>query len=132
MKVFLDTNVLVSALATRGLCADVLREVLTSHQLVVSAPLLTELKRVLYRKLKLPNELITEAIEILKQDAYFSSPTGIPDVPIRDKDDLRILSSALNGNAALFVTGDRELLELGGVERLEIVFPRMFWKRLKA
>lgn len=29
MKVFLDTNVLVSAIATRGLCADVLREVST-------------------------------------------------------------------------------------------------------
>ena len=37
MRVFLDTNVLVSAMATRGLCADVLREILTSHRLVVSA-----------------------------------------------------------------------------------------------
>ncbi len=40
MRVFLDTNVLVSAVATRGLCADVLREVLLSHQLLVSADLL--------------------------------------------------------------------------------------------
>ncbi len=44
MRVFLDTNVLVSAVATRGLCADVLRETLVSHQLVVSAPLIAELK----------------------------------------------------------------------------------------
>jgi len=39
VKVFLDTNILVSATATRGLCADVLREVLASHQLIVSDPL---------------------------------------------------------------------------------------------
>lgn len=31
MRVFLDTNVLVSALATRGLCADVLRIVVAGR-----------------------------------------------------------------------------------------------------
>ena len=46
MRVFLDTNVLASAAATRGLCADVLREVLTSHELLTSAQVLSELKRV--------------------------------------------------------------------------------------
>ena len=32
MRVFLDTNVQVSAFATRGLCADVLRLVLAEHE----------------------------------------------------------------------------------------------------
>ncbi|HZL91991.1 MAG TPA: hypothetical protein VFB99_00055 [Vicinamibacterales bacterium] len=36
MKVFLDTNVLVSAFAARGICEDVLRIVLAEHQLVVA------------------------------------------------------------------------------------------------
>jgi len=31
VRVCLDTNVLVAAFATRGLCADVLRAVLTEH-----------------------------------------------------------------------------------------------------
>jgi putative PIN family toxin of toxin-antitoxin system len=132
MKVFLDTNVLVSAMATRGLCADVLREVLTSHQLVVSAALFTELKRVLRQKLRIPAELINEAIEILQQDAYFSAASTFPDVEIRDKDDLMILSSALNGNADLLVTGDKELLDLGKVEAMEIVSPRGFWEKVQA
>jgi hypothetical protein len=34
VKVFLDTNVLVSAFAARGLCADLLRDVLARHDLV--------------------------------------------------------------------------------------------------
>jgi len=131
MKVFLDTNVLVSAMATRGLCADVLRETLTSHQLVVSAPLFNELRRVLRRKLQIPRELIDDAIEILQQDAHFATPSAVPDVKIRDKDDLRILSSALNGKADLLVTGDKELLNLGRIQDMEIVSPRGFWKKVQ-
>ena len=131
MKVFLDTNVLVSAMATRGLCADVLREILTSHQLVVSVPLFNELKLVLREKLRIPGKLIDDAIEILRQDAHFATPSTLSDVKIRDKDDLIILSSALNGNANLLVTGDKELLDLGKIEDMEIVSPRGFWERMR-
>jgi putative PIN family toxin of toxin-antitoxin system len=131
MKVFLDTNVLVSAMATRGLCADVLREILTSHQLVVSIPLFNELKRVLREKLQIPNKLIDEAIEIIQQDAHFAIPSTLSDVKIRDKDDLMILSSALNGNADLLVTGDKELLDLFKIGKMEIISPRGFWEKMR-
>lgn len=131
MKIFLDTNILISATATRGLCADVLREVLVSHQLVISEALLSELKRILREKLKVPHDLIAELIEILKQDSHFSTPSSLLDIEIQDKDDLVILSSALNGEADLFITGDRELLELRKVGKMEIVSPRMFWEKLK-
>ena len=131
MKVFLDTNVLVSATATRGLCADVLRAVLTSHQLVVSESLFIELERVLLKKFGVPGNLVAELLETLKQDALFSSPTSLPNIEIRDKDDVLILSCAVSAEADIFVTGDEELLKLGEVEKLEIISPRMFWERLK-
>jgi len=132
MKVFLDTNVLVSAVATRGLCADVMREVLVSHQLVVSAPLFSELENILQNKLGLPHELISEFIEILEQESHHSSPSDLWDVDIRDTNDLTILSSALNGEADIFVTGDKELLDLGLISDMEIISPKMFWEKLKA
>ena len=131
MKVFLDTNLLVSAMATRGLCADVLREILTSHQLIVSIPLFNELRRGLRQKLRIPDELIDDAIEMLQQDAHFATPSTLSDVKIRDKDDLMILSSALDGSADLLVTGDKELLNLGKIQGMEIVSPRGFWKRIR-
>jgi len=131
MKVFLDTNVLVSAMATRGLCADVLREILTSHQLVVSAALFNELRRVLRKKLQIPDELIDDAIEMLQQDAHFATPSTLSDAKIRDKDDLMILSSALDGSADLLVTGDKELLNLGKIQDMEIVSPRGFWTKIR-
>ena len=131
MKVFLDTNVLVSATATRGLCADVLREVLIHHRLVIAEPLLAELRNALWKKLGVPEDLISELIEILQKDALFSSSSTHRDIDIQDSADVIILSCALNGNADLFVTGDKELLDLAKIGNMEIVSPRVFWERLK-
>jgi putative PIN family toxin of toxin-antitoxin system len=130
MRLFLDTNVLVSAVATRGLCADVLREILVSHQLVVSAPLIAELKNILHTKIGIPQEIISDFVEVLTQDSILSENTKLTNIDINDKDDILILSTALNGNAELFVTGDKGLLELGKIQSMRIVTPRKFWETL--
>ena len=132
MRIFLDTNVLASAVATRGLCADVLREVFSNHELIISDSLLKELRRVLKQKFRVSSFLISEFINLLQQDTVLIKPVALPAVNIKDKDDLIILASALSGNADLLVTGDKELLELAKVENLEIVSPRAFWEKLKA
>lgn len=131
MRVFLDTNVLVSAVATRGLCADVLMEILLSHQLVLSTPLLAELQNTLYTKIGIPQEIISNFRDLLTQDSALSDNAELIDVDINDKDDILILSTAINGNAELFVTGDKELLDLGKIQTMRIVSPRQFWKMLK-
>jgi len=131
MRVFLDTKVLVSAVATRGLCADVLREVLVSHQLVISVPLIAELKNVLHTKIRILQEIVSDFVELLSQDYILSENTKLANVDIKDKDDILILSTALNGNAELFVTGDKEVLELGKIQAMRIVSPREFWETLK-
>jgi len=132
MRVFLDTNVLVSAVATRGLCADVLREILVSHQPVVSAPLIAELKNILHTKIGIPQEIISDFVEVLTQDSILSENTKLINIDINDKDDILILSTALHGNAELFVTGDKELLELEKIQSMRIVSPRKFWETLKS
>ena len=47
MKVFLDANVLVSGIATCGLCVDVIRLVLAEHELIIGEVVLKEAERVL-------------------------------------------------------------------------------------
>lgn len=131
MRVFLDTNVLVSAVATRGLCADVLREILVSHQLVVSAPLIAELKNVLHSKIGISQEIISDFVEVLIQDSILSKKTKLTNIDINDKDDIIILSTALNGKAELFVTGDKELLELEKIQSMRVISPRKFWETLR-
>ena len=132
MKVFLDTNVLVSATATRGLSADVLREALIHHQLVIAEPLLVELRNALCKKLGVPEDFVCELIEVLQRDSLFSSSSSHLDVNIQDRNDVIILSCALNGEADLFITGDEELLDLGKIGNMEIVSLRVFWEKLKA
>ena len=127
MRVFLDTNVVVSAVATRGLCADVFREVLVRHQLVISEMLVDEIKAVLRAKLGVPEKIVSDVIGRLREGSILSKPSQSADLPIRDPVDKALVSSALNGKADLFVTGDRELVDLGGVGHLDIVSPRMFW-----
>lgn len=132
MRVFLDTNVLASAAATRGLCADVLREVIASHELVVSPALLKELRRVLKEKFRAPRDAIADVVSFLQRDTIAARPSALRGVKLKDKDDLPLLSAAMNGQAQVFVTGDRELLVLGRIGDLEIVSPRQFWERLRA
>ncbi|MCH8073972.1 MAG: hypothetical protein IIA09_18730 [Proteobacteria bacterium] len=47
MKVFLGTNILAGALATRGLCAELFEVFLQSHEWLISETVLRELERVL-------------------------------------------------------------------------------------
>lgn len=132
MRVFLDTNVLVSAAATRGLCTDVLREVLASHELLISAQVLSELRRVLRTKLGLAQDLIDDFLSLMRQDIVLAQPGPPPAVEISDLDDVRVLSAAIAAKAEVFVTGDKELLNLRRVEGLPILVPRQFWDKLKA
>jgi len=132
MRIFLDTNVLASAVATRGLCTDVLREVLARHDLIISDALLKELKRVLQKKFSVPSQLISGFITMLQQDTILAAPIDFPGIQIKDKDDITILAAALSGKAELFITGDKELLDLGKVGNLTIISPRAFWNRLTA
>ena len=74
MRVFLDPNVLISAAATRGFCADVLREVLASHELLTSDQDLSELRRVLRTKFSVAQDLIEDFISLIRQDTVLARP----------------------------------------------------------
>ncbi len=130
MRVLLDTNVLASAAVARGLCADVLREVLAEHELVVCPQIVAELRRILRKKFGIPGELVEDFLRLLEQDTISCRPSGLPKVRLKDKDDLGILAAARDANAAVIVTGDKELQNLGRFEDVQIVSPRQFWERL--
>ncbi len=132
MKVFLDTNVLASAAATRGLCADVLREVFASHELFISDQVLSELKRVLGLKFGVGQDLIDDFIWLLLRDSVLAQPAELPRIELKDRDDLAIVGAAATAGVEVLVTGDKELLDLGRLGNLEILSPREFWERLKA
>jgi putative PIN family toxin of toxin-antitoxin system len=132
MKVFLDTNVLASALATRGLCADVFREVLARHELVTCEIVLRELRDVLVRKFGVPKEIAAELEQMIREVAILAMHRADVAAQIKDKDDLPILAAALAAEADVFVTGDKELTKLRTLAGTPILSPRAFWERLVA
>ena len=130
MRVFLDTNVLAAAVATRGLCAELLEIVMHDHELVTCQPVLTELKRVLSQKLRVPAPVVENFLGLLKSGAQVVELREMPSIPIKDADDIPILGCAIDGGVDVFVTGDKELLDLRRVGKLPIISPRQLWNQL--
>ncbi len=131
MRVFLDTNVLVSAFATRGLCEDVFREVLTFHELVVSGTVLTELENLLQQKLLVPATMSREILGFLFSNAEVAQDPTLLNLSISDEADIRIVSEAVSAGADVLVTGDREVAALGKVEGVRVLSPRQFWEHVR-
>jgi putative PIN family toxin of toxin-antitoxin system len=130
VKVFLDTNVLVAAFATRGLCADVLRYILAEHQFVTGEVVLTELQRALSR-LKVPPETVEAIVSFLREHEVAPKPNAPSDLPIRDPDDRWILASAAEAGVDILVTGDADLLEVAPAAPLRVLTPRAFWEMVR-
>ncbi len=131
MRVFLDTNVLVAAFATRGLCADVLRVVLAEHDLLTGEVVLAELRDVLDRSLKLPIGTVADILALLRAHEVVPKPDKPSDVAVRDPDDRWILASAIASHADVLVTGDQDLLAVVDNAPVPILSPRGFWDRLR-
>ncbi len=132
MRVCLDTNVLVAAFATRGLCADVFRAVLAEHDLVLGEVILAELRRTLTTKFKLPPDRIEAVEAVLASVPIIPRPEQPSDLSIRDPADRWILATAIAGEAAVLVTGDRDLLDVHDSSPIPILEPRQFWELLRA
>ena len=130
MKVFFDTNVLVSAFAARGLCADLLRRVLAEHQLVVGEVVLVELRRALRDKIRLPADTVKDIETLLRQGIVEPRPKHHLKLALRDKDDEWIVASAVAAHADVLVTGDKDLLQATKTP-VPIVEPRGLWEMLR-
>jgi uncharacterized protein len=132
LRVFLDTNVLVAAFATRGLCADVLRTVLAEHELFLSTTVLEELTRALLDKIRVPEPMVRDIAAFLRASASLADRPAKPvPVPIRDPDDAVILGEALAIGAEVFVTGDKDVLEAGEIPGIRVLDPRGFWQLIR-
>ena len=131
MKVCLDTNVLIAAFATRGLCTDVLRTVLAEHELILGQVIMDEFRRVLERKFKLPVDRILAAEAVFDGIDIIPKPKSAISIDIRDRADRWVLATAMAGAADVLVTGDDDLLSVAGKAPLLILNPRSFWELLR-
>lgn len=129
MRIALDTNVIVSALATRGLCADLFQAVLAEHDLLVGETVLGELRRVLTRKLHLPDATIDALEAFLRRQAIVLTAEKTAAGELKPPD-AAVLAEAATGAADVLVTGDEDLLELHDPP-VTIASPRQLWELIR-
>ncbi|WP_447861288.1 putative toxin-antitoxin system toxin component, PIN family [Nitrospira calida] len=131
MRVFLDTNVLLSGLFGSGLCARLLDTlVLTGHTLVIGEPVLAEFTRIAREKFQVPEEDLTPALDWLRRHEVADTHSSLPLSDVPDPDDRPVIACALAAEVTLFITGDQALLELGSLHGLRFVSPRTVYDRL--
>lgn len=131
MRIFLDTNVLVSAYAARGICTDLVRFILAEHELLTGEVNLEELRRVLRDRFRAPPERLDAIESELRAETVVARPPEPSPVPVRDPADRWVLASAISGGADLLVTGDQDLLAVASHVSIPIVDPRGCWDRLR-
>jgi putative PIN family toxin of toxin-antitoxin system len=131
VRIYLDTNVLVSAYTARGICSDLLRFILSEHDLLTGEVNLVELERVLRERFKAPAALVAGILAELRASTVVPKPDQPSSLPIRDPDNRWVLASAQAGGADLLVTGDDDLLTVTDHSPVPIVSPRGCWERLR-
>ncbi|MSQ09078.1 MAG: putative toxin-antitoxin system toxin component, PIN family [Dehalococcoidia bacterium] len=132
MKIFLDTNVLISAYTARGISADLVRHILAEHDLVTGEVNLEELRRVLTNQFHAPADVVEAVVSALRAGIIAPRPAEPSAIPVRDPDDRWVLASAIESGADMLVTGDQDLLAVANVSPISIMNPRGCWERLRA
>jgi len=131
MRVILDSNVLIAAVAGRGLCESLLELCLEEHDLIVSEQLLDEVHRNLVKRIRLPVAAASEFCVLLRNNAILATPEAVSPDACRDPKDLYLLGLSESAAAEFLVTGDKDLIESGWRGAARIVSPRQFWENCR-
>jgi putative PIN family toxin of toxin-antitoxin system len=133
VKIVLDSSVLIAASISRaGVCAELLEDVLTHHELVISAFITQELSRKLRDKFNFPESEIRHLQRFLSKVATTVVPLELPVDVCRDTTDIPVLGTAVAGRASVLVTVDKDLLAVGEFQDIAIIKPGEFWRRTTA
>jgi uncharacterized protein len=130
VKAVFDTNVLIAAFLTEGICAKLLiRARKRDFDLILCDGILQEFKRILKKKFATSPHETSEALIILSEATREILGQVDSIKPIcRDSDDDLILACAGDAVADYVVTGDEDFLVLKNYEGTSIVTPREFEK----
>jgi len=123
-----DTNVLIAAIITEGICSRLLHRARAREFSLVSCPfIMMELRRTLSKKFRLSPDELSSAMEPIIEaiERSIEHDLIITDI-CRDADDDNIIACAVAAKADYLVTGDSDLLDLKSYKDIKIITPRDF------
>lgn len=124
-----DTNVLVSGLVFPGGVPDkIIRAIFSGRFVHATSPdILTELRRILEGKIKLPKNSTDRLLHLISQSSHMVYPAERLSIVKTDEADNRILECAVTAQAKYLITGDhRHLIPLKSIQGILILSPREF------
>ena len=125
MRVVPDTNVLVSAIVFGGLPGRLVEIAAQGHiQLILSPPLIEELREVLRRKFGFSDAATYQAVTLVRRISIVVEPQREVTIVREDPEDNRVLEAARAGDADIIVSGDHHLLGLKRFGTTPIMNPR--------
>jgi putative PIN family toxin of toxin-antitoxin system len=140
MRIVIDTNVIVSSVISKKGAPAQLMDAWSDHifDIVVSEAIIREVERVLLEpRLKqafnITEERITRLVGMLSEDGILVPGTADVhgSVPTDPTDEI-FLAAAVDGNAGVLVSGDKDLLDLVSYDDFVILTARQFLDRLKS
>ena len=128
MRLVIDTNVLIAAFISHGVCNELLEHCVLNHDVVLSKFILDELKEKLTGKFRFSTRKSNGVVNLLKSRCSLAATPALPSPVSRDPDDDSIIATAIAGSCGCIVTGDKDLLDLKQVGDISIVSPNRFWQ----
>jgi len=128
VKALFDTNVLLAAFLTEGICAKLLLRARKGQLDLVTCPfILHEFEHILSKKFSATKQEKENALALIVEATKDNvQPTEPLSGVCRDKDDDIVLACALEAAVDYLVTGDKDLLILKTFRGIRIVTPRDF------
>ena len=138
LSVVLDSVVAVSAFLTEGLTADLVSQCQENVNLYTAAEILQEIRYVLLEKPHIRNrytyssEKVETFIDYLKNISIIVAQ--LPEIRVieRDPKDDMIIACAVAASADYIISRDRDLLDLGNYQQIQIVSPKEFMQILRS
>ncbi len=128
MKLVLDTNVLIAAFISHGTCNELFEHCGIHHEIILSAFILDELAAKLTGKFKYTRQEAESVVALVtSRSRIFKALPSLPPT-CRDPEDDNIIATAMAGECACIVTGDKDLLDLERVGSIKIIAPAAFWQ----
>lgn len=131
MRVFLDTNVFISVLITKGKVSFRAFEIITKspdHELITCTLVIEELIAKLDSKFGIAasDPFLKDFLYELDEYEIIQTPQKPLDIPIKGLNDARIITASTEADIDIFLTGNNELLALGSIGKMRIMKPGRF------
>ena len=122
MKVMLDTNILVSAFVFKiKKMNELIYKLSTEHEIVICSYTIEELKELIDTKFKVTQKDLDEFLKDFPFILVYSPTTvGNKLFEVRDKDDYIILHAAIIEDVDVFITGDKDFIDID-IDKPEIM-----------